>query len=89
MLEILKSHVELKNVRVEGHTDNVGAGELNRKLSKARATAVTDWLVKHGIDKSRVTAEGFGPTRPLQPNDTDAGRSANRRVEFHIDAAAK
>lgn len=89
VLEILKAHREIEKVRVEGHTDNVGAAELNRNLSEARATAVTDWLVRHGVDKSRVAAEGFGPSRPIQPNDTDAGRAANRRVEFHIDATGK
>jgi OOP family OmpA-OmpF porin len=89
VLAITKTHAEIQKVRVEGHTDNVGSADFNRTLSRARAAAVADWVVKHGIDKKRVAAEGFGPTRPLEPNDTDAGRAANRRVEFHIEAAPK
>ena len=89
VLEIMKTHIELKKVTIEGHTDSVGTAERNRTLSKARALAVADWLVKHGIDRQRVVAEGVGLTRPLEPNDTDVGRAANRRVEFHIEAATK
>ena len=89
VLAILKTHVEIKKIKVEGHTDSVGTPERNRALSTARAAAVGEWLVKHGIDKSRVAAEGFGLTRPLETNDSDAGRAANRRVEFHIEAAPK
>jgi OOP family OmpA-OmpF porin len=89
VLEIMKSHVEITKVNVQGHTDSVGTPERNRALSTARAAAVGNWLVKHGIDKTRVTTEGFGLTRPIETNDTDQGRAANRRVEFHIDAAAK
>jgi outer membrane protein OmpA-like peptidoglycan-associated protein len=89
VLEIVKTHAEIKTIKIEGHTDNVGTPERNRTLSTARAAAVADWLVKHGIDRKRVVAEGFGLTRPLEPNETDEGRAANRRVEFHIEAAPK
>ncbi len=85
----MTKHVEIKKIRVEGHTDNVGTADFNQKLSRARAAAVADWLVKHGVDKQRVVAEGVGLTRPLEPNDTDPGRAANRRVEFHLEAAPK
>ena len=89
VLEIMKTHVEIKKVTVQGHTDSVGTPERNLNLSRARAGAVAAWLVKHGTDKTRVVAEGLGLTRPIEPNETDAGRSANRRVEFHIEAAPK
>lgn len=81
---VLTQHPEIKSVRIEGHTDNTGAAEHNRQLSKQRAQAVQDWLVKHGIEAGRLTAEGFGPDRPIAPNDTEEGRRNNRRVDFQI-----
>ena len=71
-------------MRVEGHTDNAGTAAYNRVLSQHRAESVVTWLVKHGIDASRLGAKGFGPDRPIDDNSTDAGRRNNRRVEFHI-----
>jgi outer membrane protein OmpA-like peptidoglycan-associated protein len=82
---------ESKHFRVEGHTDNRGGAALNRNLSKQRAASVVTWLVKHGVAKDRLVAQGFGPDRPIDTNDTEEGRKNNRRVEFHIvdgDAAA-
>ena len=71
-------------VRVEGHTDNVGSAQHNLELSKQRAEAVKQFLVKQRVQPSRLIAEGFGPTRPIAPNTTRAGRAANRRVEFRM-----
>jgi outer membrane protein OmpA-like peptidoglycan-associated protein len=82
--KILDDHPEIKQLRVEGHTDNVGAAKMNRTLSQHRAESVMKWLVKHGIDASRLTAEGFGPDKPIDDNSTDEGRHNNRRVEFHL-----
>jgi outer membrane protein OmpA-like peptidoglycan-associated protein len=82
--KILVDHPEIKKVRVEGHTDNKGAAALNMKLSADRAAAVVSWLVKHGIDKKRLTSQGLGLTKPIDSNDTEEGRANNRRVEFHI-----
>lgn len=84
VLTILKAHPELKSLRVEGHTDNRGNPARNKKLSLARAEAVTKWLETHGIDKQRLTAEGLGAARPLNTNETEVGRTNNRRVEFHV-----
>jgi outer membrane protein OmpA-like peptidoglycan-associated protein len=84
VVKVMTEHPEIKQVRVEGHTDNRGGAEMNRKLSKRRADAVVKWLTNHGIDKTRLAAEGFGPDRPIEDNTTDQGRAANRRVEFHI-----
>jgi len=67
---------------IGGHTDNVGKEDYNMKLSAARADAVKAWLVAHGIDAKRITTKGYGDTRPLVPNDTDANRFKNRRVEL-------
>jgi outer membrane protein OmpA-like peptidoglycan-associated protein len=67
---------------VGGHTDNVGTPDYNMKLSEARAAAVKAWLVAHGVAADRVTSRGYGDTRPLVPNDTDADRFKNRRVEL-------
>ena len=82
--KVLEQHSEIAKVSVEGHTDNRGPTWLNRRLSKNRAAAVVDWLVKHGIAAERLTSAGFGPDRPLEKNDTEAGRQTNRRVEFQI-----
>jgi len=82
---VLNDHAEIKRVTVEGHTDSTGGAELNKVLSQRRAEAVVSWLVEHGVSMARLSARGMGKDEPLMPNDTDAGRAANRRVEFHIE----
>lgn len=67
---------------IRGHTDGQGSTEFNQKLSDARAHAVRDYLKSKGISGWRVFAIGVGATDPLESNDTEEGRSANRRVEF-------
>ena len=69
-------------VEVQGHTDNTGTPEHNRELSLARANAVRDYLIDHGVTPDRLTAYGYGQERPIATNDTDAGRALNRRVEL-------
>jgi outer membrane protein OmpA-like peptidoglycan-associated protein len=81
---ILRGHPEIARVEVQGHTDNVGDAERNTALSERRAESVRRWLVEHGIEAGRITAHGFGPAQPIESNSTEAGRSRNRRVEFHI-----
>ncbi len=71
-------------LRVVGHTDNVGKERVNLKVSLARAQAVKDYLVAQGISKSRITVEGAGAAEPLLPNDTEANRATNRRVELIV-----
>jgi OOP family OmpA-OmpF porin len=82
---ILKEHPEIKKVRVEGHTDNRGGKAMNKRLSTRRAASVVKWLTaKGGIEKGRLTSQGFGMERPIDDNSTEDGRRENRRVEFHI-----
>jgi outer membrane protein OmpA-like peptidoglycan-associated protein len=83
--ETLVAHPEFTKVRIEGHTDNVGKAGYNLRLSQQRAAAVVKWLIGHGIEKSRLYSRGFGLTMPLEPNDSEAGRAQNRRVEFHVE----
>ncbi|MHB8846511.1 MAG: OmpA family protein [Nitrospirota bacterium] len=72
-------------VQVDGHTDNVGNPESNRKLSQDRADAVVKYLVeKKGVDAKRLSAKGFGDTQPIGDNKTDKGRAKNRRVDFTV-----
>jgi outer membrane protein OmpA-like peptidoglycan-associated protein len=82
--DALKGTPGIKKVRVEGHTDNKGDAAKNLDLSKKRAGAVRDWLVKDGVDASRLDAEGYGDTKPIAPNDKEKGRAQNRRVDFVI-----
>ncbi len=81
---VLNEHAYLKLIRIEGHTDDVGTDEFNRKLSQDRANAVRDYLVKKGIATERLQAIGYGKDRPLAPGTTPQAREANRRVEFDI-----
>ncbi len=71
-------------LEVQGHTDNIGGEEFNQRLSEARAKAVVDALISHGIDAKRLKPRGMGMLYPLFPNDTDEHRAANRRTEFRI-----
>lgn len=82
--QVLKSHPEIKSVRIEGHTDATGRRAYNMDLSERRAASVRSYLILQGIDGERLTSQGFGPDRPVQTNNTEKGRAANRRVEFHI-----
>lgn len=81
----LKANPDIKRLRVEGHTDAQGSKEVNRQLSRARAQAVREYLIGRGIRPARLTVAGFGSDKPLVREDNDAGRSVNRRVEFHVD----
>lgn len=71
-------------IQISGHTDNVGSDQTNLNLSQQRAKAVMEYLVGQGLLPSRISARGYGHTHPLAPNDTEEGRSQNRRVEFTI-----
>jgi OmpA-OmpF porin, OOP family len=83
--KVMNDHPEVKHVRVEGHTDSTGTSEYNKKLSAQRAESVVNWLASHGVSRDRLTSVGMGKESPMVPNDTDANRALNRRVEFHIE----
>jgi outer membrane protein OmpA-like peptidoglycan-associated protein len=69
-------------LEVQGHTDNVGNDAYNQTLSEARAKAVMTWLTQHGVAADRLTAKGYGKTKPVADNGSDEGRAKNRRVEI-------
>ncbi|HPM76548.1 MAG TPA: OmpA family protein [bacterium] len=73
-----------KQVIVEGHCSDEGTDEYNLKLSQARAEAVRDYLIKHGVKTAAIETMAFGESRPIATNETEEGRERNRRVEFII-----
>ncbi len=75
---------DLGRVEVQGHTDDVGGAAYNLDLSQRRAEAVRDALVARGVAPERLVARGYGFTRPIAANDSDAGRATNRRVQFDV-----
>jgi OmpA-OmpF porin, OOP family len=81
---VVKEHPEIKRVRIEGHTDNVGTAEYNLTLSLQRAESVRAYLIERGVDPERLDARGYGRARPITTNETEEGRAENRRVEFVI-----
>src|SRR5678815_367335 len=72
---------------IAGHTDSVGTDSYNLGLSERRANAAVTYLAAQGVDRSRMRARGLGETEPGMPNDTEAGRTKNRRVEVAIYAS--
>jgi outer membrane protein OmpA-like peptidoglycan-associated protein len=81
---VARSLQEHESVRVEvgAHTDSTGNADYNMGLSLRRAEAVRNHLIAQGVDPDRLVARGYGETRPLVDNVTEAGRSRNRRVEL-------
>lgn len=73
------------NLKLIGHTDNIGKDSSNLVLSKKRAEAVKEYLVNLGIAPERIKTEGRGEAEPIASNDTEEGRAKNRRVEFIIE----
>lgn len=77
------------NLSIEGYTDSTGTNELNMRLSADRARSVYEFLMGQGISNSRMRYQGFGPDNPVAPNDTEANRAKNRRVEVVLTQAVK
>jgi len=82
--DALVKNPRIKRVEVQGHTDNTGTPDHNKQLSNDRAAAVVSWLSSHGVAADRMTAVGYGQTKPLVPNVTAGNRAKNRRVQFII-----
>lgn len=83
--QIRKNMDTIRLIIVEGHADHVGTDAFNKTLSEKRAKAVREVLLKElGLAENQVQAQGFGESRPIATNDTDAGRTKNRRVELKI-----
>ena len=81
---LLRSNPSIR-IELEGHTDDIGGDSFNKTLSQKRANAVKAFMVKEGIEAGRITAVGYGETRPLVSNDDEeSGRAINRRVAFRV-----
>ena len=84
---ILKARGDLEKVTIEGHADETGTAAGNLRLSRRRARAVLEYLVKHGVPRGQLDDVGYGDTRPLSPDHDDRAHALNRRVEVRIDSA--
>ncbi|NQU87837.1 MAG: OmpA family protein, partial [Mariniphaga sp.] len=87
--ELIKLEELLENnqsiyIEIQGHTDNIGSEDYNYELSENRAKAVYDYLIKSGIEKHRLAYKGFGFSKPIAQNESEEGRSQNRRTEVRI-----
>ena len=80
LVQVLRAYPQYR-IRVSGHTDNTGRAEVNLRISRERATSVASFLVDNNINTNRIIAQGYGATRPIEDNSTEAGRTANRRIE--------
>jgi outer membrane protein OmpA-like peptidoglycan-associated protein len=83
VVDFLKRN-ETVEIEISGHTDSKGADTYNETLSQGRSQSVVDYLISQGIDGARLTAHGYGESRPIETNDTEEGRANNRRVEFTV-----
>lgn len=83
ILTFLKENPRVK-VEIAGHTDNAGTAAYNRQLSLKRAQSVFNYLVEKGVAKARLVPMGYGPDRPLAPNDSEDNKKLNRRIEFKL-----
>jgi outer membrane protein OmpA-like peptidoglycan-associated protein len=80
---LMKQNPSLQ-IELAGHTDNVGVADSNQKLSEERVAAVKNFLVQRGVPPEKIAGFGYGPSKPVAPNDTEENRLKNRRVEFRI-----
>ena len=83
MAAILQEYKDTELV-IEGHTDSSGSESYNQTLSERRAAAVSDYLSSQGVSRSRLTVRGYGEMKPVDSNETETGRQANRRVEIAV-----
>ncbi len=88
LVTILRKYPDT-NIEIQGHTDNKGSDAYNEQLSSRRSNAVMIYLMDKGVSNSRLTPKAMGEQYPKYSNDTEEGRSQNRRVEFLITANEK
>jgi OOP family OmpA-OmpF porin len=87
---LLDSVAEIANrcpmvkIEVSGHTDSTGDRQSNMRLSASRASSVADFLIRRGVQRDRISATGFGDTRPVASNESEEGRAQNRRIVFRV-----
>lgn len=89
LADLMSKRPDIKNVEVQGHTDDTGAAAYNLRLSQSRAQAVVDAIASHGVNASRMTAKGYGQDKPIVPNSTEPNRAKNRRVQVMITEQGK
>lgn len=82
--DAIEGHPDIKAIELQGHADVIGTDSYNMRLSLARAQAVREWLIAHGIPGDKLVVKGYGSAIPQATNDSPAGRQQNRRVEFKI-----
>ena len=83
LISFLQDNPKIK-IEIGGHTDNIGNEEYNLNLSKTRAKAVYEFLIKNGIEENRLTYKAYGFSKPIDNNETPEGRTNNRRTEFKV-----
>lgn len=84
LASILKAYPNIK-IRIEAHTDNSGNADINQQLTTQQGLAVRTFLQDRGIAANRITSVGRGQSKPLAPNDSDAGKAQNRRIEVYVE----
>jgi hypothetical protein len=84
LVKLVAEHPEYKHISVEGHADERGPEDFNRKLSEDRARSVLEFMVKQGIARDRLSSQGFGASRPLVDKKNEYAWLLNRRVEFTV-----
>jgi outer membrane protein OmpA-like peptidoglycan-associated protein len=80
--QLITEHPEIQLLEIQGHTDNTGSDAINNPLSQARADAVRNYLISRGVEPSRLVAKGYGSSKPVASNSTDAGKYQNRRIDL-------
>ena len=83
VVDLLKSNPSVE-IEISGHTDSKGADDYNERLSQGRSQSVVDYLISQGSESYRLSAHGYGESKPIDTNDTEEGRANNRRVEFTV-----
>ncbi len=85
-LDSIAENLKKKGVktRIDGHTDDIGTATINQKVSVLRAIAVREYLIAKGVGENKLHVAGFGSSKPIDDNTTEAGRARNRRVEFIV-----